>query len=220
MNAHIFEHPSRPVCPVCVPVQTQPLGSRPTTVTGRFCFLGLGDVRESCALRLSSYGIYVRERERWARSMRTCALALRVRERNTYILMTSEKIYSNLSSIADEAGTRLIHGGHLAQRGDSAIPRARARSKHLDACVPSEARACGQKRLTRLHGRLQTGACGPAKGCCPIHKCGADAAVMCTPPQPRGNDHGRPVQPPCRHANHASSNSFKAGSAAAFRSPA
>ena len=180
----------------------------------------VGDVRESCALRLSSYGIYVRERERWARSMRTCALALRVRERNKYILMTSEKIYSNLSSIADEAGTRLIHGGHLAQRGDSAIPRARARSKHLDACVPSEARACGQKRLTRLHGRLQTGACGPAKGCCPIHKCGADAAVMCTPPQPRGNDHGRPVQPPCRHANHASSNSFKAGSAAAFRSPA
>ena len=133
--------------------------------------------------------------------MRTCALALSVRERNTYILMTSEKIYSNLSSIADEAGTRLSHGGHLAQHGDGAIPRARARFKHLGACVSSEARACGQKRLTRLHGRLQTGACGPAKGCCPIHKCGADAAVMCTPPQPRGNDHGRPVQPPCRHAN-------------------
>ena len=182
--------------------------------------LQLGDVRESCALRLSSYGIYVRERERWARSMRTCALALRVRERNKYILMTSEKIYSNLSSIADEAGTRLSHGGHLAQHGDGAIPRARARFKHLCACVSSEARACGQKRVTRLHGRLQTGACGPAKGCCPIHKCGADAAVVCTPPQPRGNDHGGPVQPPCRHGNHTSSTSFKATSAATFRTPA
>jgi len=180
----------------------------------------IGDVRESCALRLSSYGIYVRERERWARSMRTCALALRVRERNKYILMTSEKIYSNLSSIADEAGTRLSHGGHLAQHGDGAIPRARAGFKHLGACVSSEARACGQKRVTRLHGRLQTGACGPAKGCCPIHKCGADAAVVCTPPQPRGNDLGGPVQPPCRHANHASSNSFKAGSATTFRTGA
>ena len=149
--------------------------------------------------------------------MRTCALALRVRERNKYILMTSEKIYSNLSSIADEAGTRLSHGGHLAQHGDGAIPRARARFKHLGACVSSEARACGQKRVTRLHGRLQTGACGPAKGCCPIHKCGADAAVVCTP---RGNDLGGPVQPPCRHANHASSNSFKAGSATTFRTGA
>ena len=149
-------------------------------------------------MRLSSYGIYVRERERWARSMRTCALALRVRERNKYILMTSEKIYSNLSSIADEAGTRLSHGGHLAQHGDGAIPRARARFKHLGACVSSEARACGQKRVTRLHGRLQTGACGPAKGCCPIHKCGADAAVVCTPPQPRRNDHGGPLDL-CNH---------------------
>jgi len=152
--------------------------------------------------------------------MRTCALALRVRERNKYILMTSEKIYSNLSSIADEAGTRLSHGGHLAQHGDGAIPRARAGFKHFGACVSSEARACGQKRVTRLHGRLQTGACGPAKGCCPIHKCGADAAVVCTPPQPRGNDLGGPVQPPCRHANHASSNSFKAGSATTFRTGA
>ena len=180
----------------------------------------IGDVRESCALRLSSYGIYVRERERWARSMRTCALALRVRERNQYILMTSEKIYSNLSSIADEAGTRLIHGGHLAQRGDSAIPRARARSKHLKACASSEASARGQKCVFRLHELLQTGACGPAKGCCPIHKCGADAAVVCTPPQPRGNDHGGPVQPPCQHGNHVSSTSFKATSAATFRTPA
>ena len=180
----------------------------------------IGDVRESCALRLSSYGIYVRERETWARSMRTCALALSVRERNTYILMTSEKIYSNLSSIADEAGRRLCHGSHLAQRGEGATPRARAQSKHLEACASSEARACGQKCVFRLHGLLQTGARGPAKGCCPIHKSGADAAVVCTPPQPRRNDHGGPVQPPCRYANHASSNSFKAGSAAAFRSPA
>ena len=182
-------------------------------------FSSLGDVRESCALRLSSYGIYVRERETWARSMRTCALALRVRERNKYILMTSEKIYSNLSSIADEAGTRLSHGGHLAQHGDGAIPRARARFKHLGACVSSEARARGQKRVTRLHGRLQTGACGPAKDCCPIHKSGADAAVVCTP-QPRGNDHGGPVQPPCRHGDHTSSTSFKAASAATIRTPA
>ena len=120
--------------------------------------------------------------------MRTCALALRVRERNKYILMTSEKIYSNLSSIADEAGRRLCHGSHLAQRGEGATPRARAQSKHLETCASSEARACGQKCVFRLHGLLQMGACGPAKGCCPIHKCGADAAVMCTPPQPRGND--------------------------------
>jgi hypothetical protein len=152
--------------------------------------------------------------------MRTCALALRLRERNKNILMTSEQIYSNLSSIADEAGTRLCHGSHLAQRGDGAIPRARARSKHLKACATSEASARGQQRVTRLHGRLQMAACGPAKGCCPIHKCGADAAVVCTPPQLRRNDYGGPVQPPCRHANHASSTSFKAGSAAAFRTAA
>ena len=173
-------------------------------------------------LRLSSYGsqIYVCVRESWARSMRTCALALRVRERNKYILMTSEKIYSNLSSIADEAGRRLCHGSHLAQRGEGATPRARAQSKHLEACASSEARACGQKCVFGLHGLLQTGACGPAKGCCPIHKCGADAAVVCTPPQPRGNDHGGPVQPPCRHGNHTSSTSFKATSAATFHTPA
>ena len=164
--------------------------------------------------------IYVRERERWARSMRTCALALRVQQRSSYMLPTCEQNYSNLRSLADEAGTRLCHGDRLAQRGDGAIPRARARSKHLKACASSEARACGQKCVFRLHGLLQTGACGPAKGCCPIHKSGADAAVVCTPPQPRRNDHGGPVQPPCRYANHASSNSFKAGSAAAFRSPA
>ena len=128
--------------------------------------------------------------------------------------------YSNLRSIADEAGTRLCHGGRLAQRGDGAIPRARARSKHLKACASSEASARGQKCVFRLHELLQTGACGPAKGCCPIHKCGADAAVVCTPPQPRGNDHGGPVQPPCQHGNHVSSTSFKATSAATFRTPA
>ena len=112
------------------------------------------------------------------------------------------------------------HGGHRAQRGEGATRRARARSKHLEVCASSEARACGEKRVTRLHGRVQTSACGPAKGCCPIHKCGADAAVVCTPPQPHGNDHGGPVQPPCRYANHASSNSFKAGSATTFRTGA
>ena len=121
----------------------------------------VGDVRESCALRLSSYGIYVRERERWARSMRTCALALRVRERNTYILMTSEKIYSNLSSIADEAGTRLSHGGHLAQHGDGAIPRARARFKHLGACVSSggesvRSEACNPVAWAPSNGRVRS----------------------------------------------------------------
>jgi hypothetical protein len=43
---------------------------------------------------------------------------------------------------------------------------------------------------------------------------------VCTPPQPRGNDHGGAVQPPCQHGNHVSSTSFKATSAATFRTPA
>ena len=44
-------------------------------------------------LRLSSYGsqIYVCVRESWARSMRTCALALRVQVRHKYMLSTCEK---------------------------------------------------------------------------------------------------------------------------------
>ena len=176
-------------------------------------------------LRLSSYGsqIYVCVRESWARSMRTCALALRVQVRHKCMLSTCEKpIVICVQLLMKQGGDCVMqcHGGHRAQRGEGATRRARARSKHLEVCASRQARACGQKRVTRLHGRVQTSACGPAKDCCPFHKCGADAAVVCTPPQPRGNDHGGPVQPPCRHANHASSNSFKAGSAAAFRSPA
>ena len=44
-------------------------------------------------LRLSSYGsqIYVCVRESWARSMRTCALALRVQVRHKCMLSTCEK---------------------------------------------------------------------------------------------------------------------------------
>ena len=44
-------------------------------------------------LRLSSYGsqTYVCVRESWARSMRTCALALRVQVRHKYMLSTCEK---------------------------------------------------------------------------------------------------------------------------------
>ena len=44
-------------------------------------------------LRLSSYGsqIYVCVRESWARSMRTCALALRVQVRHKYMLTLSSR---------------------------------------------------------------------------------------------------------------------------------
>ena len=138
---------------------------------------------------------------------------------NICYLHVNKTIVICVRLLMKQAGDCVIDG-HLGERGEGATPRVRARSKHLEACASREASARGQKCVFRLHGLLQTGACGPAKGCCPIHKCGADAAVVCTPPQPRGNDHGGPVQPPCRHANHASSNSFKAGSAAAFRSPA
>ena len=120
--------------------------------------------------------------------MRTCALALRVQVRHKYMLSTCEKpIVICVQLLMKQGGDCVMqHGGRRAQRGDGATRRARARSKHLKACASSEASARGQKCVFRLHGLLQTGACGPAKGCCPIHKCGADAAVVCTPPQPRG----------------------------------
>ena len=36
VNSHICQHVTHPAYPLCIPVQTQPLGPRPTTATVRF----------------------------------------------------------------------------------------------------------------------------------------------------------------------------------------
>jgi hypothetical protein len=63
-------------------------------------------------LRLSSYGsqTYVCVRESWARSMRTCALALRVQVRYEHMLTTCEKtIVICVQLLMKQAGDYVMH---------------------------------------------------------------------------------------------------------------
>ena len=77
----------------CLGMNLKNLKFTPPEVYGQcvVCRVHRGD--RGAHLRLSSYGsqIYVCVRESWARSMRTCALALRVQVRHKYMLSTCEK---------------------------------------------------------------------------------------------------------------------------------